>query len=130
MASIILGGREYTVQPPASFAEREDVVNAWVAAGKSQAKTRRTYGAVIGLCYPEIAKAAGVDWAASDYDAVKFGGAVYDHLRGLGASLSEVGTAAGVLLGACLESLSPRQAEVEAKAGFTDRPAGTLTAGP
>ena len=130
MDSIKLGAAGYPVQPPASFAEREDAVMAWVEAGKSQAKIRRVYGALVGLCYPAIAKAAGVDWRACDYDAQKFGGAVYDHLRGQGVTLADIATAAGTLLGACLESQSPRASEVEEKVGFTDRPAGASTVGP
>lgn len=120
MDSIKLGATTYPVQPPASFAEREDAVMAWVEAGKSQAKIRRVYGALVGLCYPAIAKAAGVDWRACDYDAQKFGAAVYDHLRGQGVTLADIATAAGTLLGACLETRSPREDEVKAQVDFSE----------
>ena len=129
MDSIKLGATTYPVQPPASFAEREDAVMAWVEAGKSQAKIRRVYGALVGLCYPAIAKAAGVDWRACDYDAQKFGGAVYDHLRGQGVTLADIATAAGTLLGACLETRSPREDEVRAQADFSEASAAPSIAG-
>jgi hypothetical protein len=129
MDSIKLGVTTYPVQPPASFAEREDAVVAWVEAGKSQAKIRRVYGAMIGLCCPSIAKAAGVDWRACEYDAAKFGTPIYDHLRGKGVSIVEIATAAGALLGVCLETRSPREDEVANQADFTEASAAPSIAG-
>jgi hypothetical protein len=129
MASIIFGGREYPVQPPTSFAEREDVVVAWSEADTS-AKTRRAFGASIGLCCPALAKAAGASYAATGYDAMKFGESVYNHLRTVGVKVPEIGTAAHVCLNLCIENRPPQEGEVQATTDFTGPGVAPSTATP
>jgi hypothetical protein len=129
MASITLGGREYPVQPPASFAEREDAVVAWSEADTS-AKTRRAFGASIGLCCPAIAKAAGASYAAHGYDAMKFGEAVYNHLRTLGVKVPEISDGAHACLDLCMGARAPREEEVKSTADFTGPGGAPSTATP
>ena len=128
-AFVAVLGLDFTIQPPPTFAEREDVVIAWGEAGSSQPKIRRVFGGVIGLAYPEIAKAAGASYEDFDFDMVKFGAKVYEHLRGK-ATVGQIGTVANALYRLCIETRSPRAGEVKTKVDFTDRPAGISTVGP
>ncbi len=128
-AFVAVIGPEFKVQAPPTFAEREDVVVAWAESGSSQPKIRRVFGGVVGLCYPEIAKAAGANYDAFDLDMVKFGAKVYEHLRAR-ATIGQISIVSNALYLLCVESRSPRAKEVQAKVDFTDRPAGALTDGP
>jgi hypothetical protein len=122
-------GEQFTIQPPPTFAEREDVVVAWGSASRSQPKLRRMFGAVIGLCYPDVAKAAGANYAATDYDVLSFGSLVYEHLRAKGASVADLGTIASALYLVCLDARMPREKDVVRRADFIDPPAVPSTDG-
>ncbi len=128
-AFVAVLGPEFEVKPPPTFAEREDVVVAWAESGSSQPKIRRVFGGVVGLCYPEIAKAAGADYDALDLDMVKFGAKVYEYLRAR-ATIGQISVVANALYLLCVEARSPRAKEVKDKVGFTDRPAEHSTDGP
>ena len=117
--TIRLGGEDHTPAPPSSFALREDVARHWIGSGKSAAKSSRTFGLALGLCVPDLAKRAKVDYRALDCDGDAFGEAVYNHLREAGVTRAEIATAATGCYYLCLVTLSPRKEEVKAAEDFT-----------
>ena len=62
--TLTLGGTRYRVRVPASFADREDLAALWAGSKKDAAKWRRTFGATVAMCVPEIAARAGVPVAS------------------------------------------------------------------
>ena len=121
-------GPDFTVQPAPTFAQREDLLVAWAAAGASQPKIRRLFGAAIGLCYPEIARKAGADYEES-LNLIGFGSQVYEYLRARGVAVEHISIVANALHLVCVGARAPRETEVQKKADFSVPPAVTSTDG-
>jgi len=122
MSSVPLLGRSHPVALP-DFAALEELVAVYADASKrGGSAAMRAYGAVLGLCCPTLAKAAGADYAAHRFDALAFGGKVYGYLREKGAAPADVATAAMPLIVQVVEATFPRQEEVDAAMGKS--PAG------
>lgn len=119
-ATVKLLGVEHPLELPASFAVREDLCTTWNRAGGSIPLSRRAFGAALGFCVPAIAKAAGADYAACDYDPLRFGQAVYDHLRASGASNDAIFEAARACFRATAAVLFPREPEVKERLGESE----------
>jgi len=118
--TITLAGKTYRVHVPASFADREDVVASFAAAGKSVSKSRRAFAAAVALCVPEAAAMVRPHTLdGSDGDVMAFGRLAYDALRGRGIEPGDIATAATVCFTAVCGSLYPRAPEVAAAEDFT-----------
>jgi len=125
--SITIAGKEHPTAMP-GFSMREDITVAWSEAGTagSWQHSRRALAAAIGAC-TTIPAACGVTYARAKYDPLGFGGHIYDHLRGQGASTQEIVEVGTPLMLAMLEDLFPREEEVAEAAGFTDADEDTST---
>ena len=121
--NIDLIGQSWTVVLPASFCLREDIVEVF-AKGTTGAKSRRAYGAAIGLCVGEISRRAKADY---DGDPSVYGLKIYDWLRSKGARPKDIEAAGTAAWQEVLTSLFPREAEVQAKEVFSEAPEGTPT---
>jgi len=120
--TITIAGKAYPVTLP-DFVLRDDIVIAWYeAAPKNDAsKLRRVAAAAIGLCTTAGAKSG----AKFDGEALLlYGGKVYTSLREQGASISSIIESGGALVSICSDGLFAREAEVEARAGFSDPSGG------
>lgn len=126
-ASITIGGREYPLTLP-DFDKREDLALSWhtAAAASDGASLRRIAAAGLGLC-SALGKRAGVAWEACGCNVLAYGGKVYSYLREQKATIPEVMEQGGVAVALCAESVFPREAEVETRAGFTVAPAAGST---
>lgn len=114
-------GTSYKVHIPRSFADREDVVGGFRDAGKSVSKSRKIFGATVGICVPEIANLVKPNTLDSmDGDIFGFGKLVYDALRERGAEPKEISDAAMVLFKNVVESLYPRADEVAKAEDFSE----------
>ena len=114
----LLGSQHVTALP--DFAAREEAVAAWSThASAGDQRIMRVAGAVIGLCSPSIAAQAGASYARHGFDVLAFGGAVYGWLRGQGLEVGAIVAAARPLVDELAEALAPREAEVDAQAGFS-----------
>ena len=120
--TITIAGKAYPVTLP-DFVIRDDIVIAWhEAASKNDAsKLRRVAAAAIGLCTMAGAKSgASFDGSA----LLLYGGKVYTSLREQGATISAILEAGGEVVSVCSDGLFAREAEVEARAGFSDPSGG------
>lgn len=126
-ASVTIGGREYPLSLP-DFDKREDLALSWHTAANASdgAALRRIAAAGLGLC-SALGKRAGVSWEACGCNVLAYGGKVYSWLREQKSTIPEIMEQGGAAVALCAESVFPREAEVETKAGFTDPPAGSLT---
>ena len=120
--TITIAGKAYPVTLP-DFATRDDIVIAWhEAAGKSDAsKLRRVAAAAIGLC---TTAGRNADASFDGAGLLLYGAKVYNSLRERGASIASIIEAGGVVVSVCSEGLFAREAEVEARAGFSDPSGG------
>lgn len=111
---VTLGSHTVTLKAPASFMVRREVA---VATQKN---------ALRGLC-----AALGVCWGGKplrvryEYDALAYGGQVFDELMGLGIPEAEIYAAGGKALELCVEV--PTEANVARAEGFTDPETGAST---
>jgi hypothetical protein len=120
--TITISGKAYPVTLP-DFATREDVAMAWHdAASKSDGpRLRRVAGAAIGLCTP-VGRLAGASFDGSGL--LLYGGKVYGWMRERGATIPAIVEAGGEVVSVCSDGLFAREAEVEARAGFSDPSGG------
>lgn len=120
--TITIAGKAYPVTLP-DFATRDDIVIAWhEATTKNDAsKLRRVAAAAIGLCTTAGAKSgASFDGTA----LILYGGKVYTSLREQGASISSIIVAGSEVVSVCSHELFAREAEVDARASFSDPSGG------
>lgn len=109
-----LGTHTIPLKAPASFMVRREVA---IATQKS---------ALRGLC-----AALGVCWGGKplrvryEYDALAYGGQVFDELMGLGIPEAEIYEAGGKALELCVDV--PSEAGVARAEGFTGAPTGAST---
>jgi len=121
---IELLGRKHTITLP-GMAEREELAAALheLNQGKLTAfQTLRRLAAALGLC-TRLGRESGQTYAGHGYDLAGYGGAVYAWLRQQGVEPRDIVAPGRACLGACAESLMPREVEVKARADFSD-PAG------
>jgi len=120
--TITIAGKAYPVTLP-DFATRDDIVIAWhEAAGKNDAsKLRRVAAAAVGLC---TAACRNADASFDGSGLLLYGGKVYNSLRERGASISSIIEAGSAVVSVCSDGLFAREAEVEARAGFSDPSGG------
>jgi hypothetical protein len=124
---VAIAGRSWPTALP-SFAAREELCFAWSEMSQEAGpRAARVYAAALGLCCPSLAVAARADYDRSRNVPLVFGGAVYSWLREQGATTAQVVEAGVVVLQAIAEVLFPREAEVEARAGFTASAGGAQT---
>ena len=123
-ATITILGREYSLSLP-DFDKREDIALGWhtAASAGDGAALRRIAGAALGLCTP-IGKRSGVSWEACGCNVLAYGGKVYSYLREQRAGIPEIMEQGAQAMALCADAVFPREAEVDARAGFTDPPAG------
>ena len=118
--TLSLGGKDYPIRVPRSFADREDILTAW-RDSKTKPKTRRIFGATLALCVPELAALVpGTSSDDMDCDLFAYGKLVYDKLRGDGVSVDAISTAANAAFKAVVASLYPRSDAVRAKEVFSE----------
>lgn len=125
---ITLGKATLRVTLP-SFAEREELVQAWHVASADEGNymaLRRVAAAAVGLC-TTTGKRSRADYGASRCDPLVYGGRVYDYLHDQGVELGDVLRAGAELVTLCAEALFPREPEVASRADFTGPAGGAAT---
>lgn len=110
--------RQHAVILP-GYAEREEIAAATWTVQRSKSPRAghallRIYAACIGLS-TRLGRESGVDYGDCSCDPMVYGGRVYGWLREQGATAEEVSTAGIEILKVVLESLFPREVEVEAE---------------
>jgi len=125
--AVTIGGREYPLTLP-DFDKREDLALSWhqAATASDGASLRRIAAAALGLC-SLLGKRSGASWEACGCNVLAYGGKVYSYLREAKATIPEVMEQGGIAVGLCADSVFPREAEVDTRAGFIDPPVGGLT---
>jgi len=111
-------------EPPASYAERTDIVSADLPS------FQRQLAAALGSCWP-----AGLKWpgprrpsfARAKYDVARFGGDVLDQLVALGVSPTEISAAATACFNAIADSVFGQQ-DLDAAEDFSGPPGEESTA--
>lgn len=118
--TLSLGGKDYAIRVPRSFADREDILAGWREA-KTMPKSRRIFGATIALCVPEVAALMpGRSLEEMDCDLFAYGKLVYDKLRSDGIPVDVISDAANVAFKAVVASLYPRRDKVSEKEVFSE----------
>ena len=125
-AAIDIAGTSYPITLP-DFATREDIALAWyTSASAADASTlRRVAGAAVGLCSP-VGRRAGASFDGNGL--LLYGGKVYGWMREQGMTMEAVLTVGSDLYKLCADSVFPREAEVEARASFSDPNGGSSIA--
>ena len=120
--TITIAGKAYPVTLP-DFAIRDDIALSWHEAttGNDVSKVRRVAAAAIGLCTTACAT-SGASYNGTGL--VFYGAKVYNSLREQGASIASIIEAGGVVVSVCTDGLFAREAEVEARASFSDPSGG------
>lgn len=117
--TVNLLGREYKVKLPPQFAVVEELVLAWGETEGNHSQRLRVCGAIVGIC-TDLGREARADYVKARFDVLAYGGAVYGYLREKGVPPAEVASAGVSLIGALAERAFPREAEVVARAGFSE----------
>lgn len=117
--TIEIGGKSHRVTLP-GFAEREDVWMGYFEEEKRPRRRRRVLAAGLALCCPTLNAGTSADYAALDFDVVKFGHAAYNAIRSQGHSIEEVQRAGIEAYNLLAASVFPRENEVDEKEGFTE----------
>ena len=133
--TVLILGKRHPVRPPASFAEREELVMAWTQAGDQLAPLRRVFAAAVALCTRALAPKPGEKRRLPVYtgDVLSFGAAAYDAYVAAsdGASLSErvseLYEAGQAIMVVVADTLAPREDEVKERAGFSNPAAESST---
>ena len=120
--TITLFGREHAIRAPDLFVLREEIATILVDH-TSERPVRRALGGAILLGCPTLLRESRLDYKAAKFDILNFGGAAYSWLRERGATVDELVAAGVAVIELCTASLSPREAEVRDRAGFTTPPA-------
>ncbi|NBU17402.1 MAG: hypothetical protein EBS48_10435 [Actinobacteria bacterium] len=117
MPTITIQGEEFEIRLPAQFAPKEELLFAMSEAGDRMAARLRVYAAMIGLC-TDIGPRAKLDYTASRFDVLAYGGAVYGLLRENGVEPEQIVDLAGPIHQALLGAVFPREGEVRKRASF------------
>ncbi len=124
-AAIDLAGKSYPITLP-DFATREDIALAWhtAATAADGSALRRVAGAAVGLCSP-AGRRAGASFDGTGL--LLYGGKVYGWMREQGMTVEAVLGVGADVVKLCADSVFPREAEVEARASFSDLNGGGST---
>lgn len=125
-AAIDIAGTSYPITLP-DFATREDIALAWYtsASAADGPALRRVAGAAVGLCSP-AGRRAGASFDGNGL--LLYGGKVYGWMREQGMTVEAVLTVGADVVKLCADSVFPREAEVEARASFSDPNGGSSIA--
>lgn len=117
--TIQIAGASWPTSMP-SLATREDLVLRYGAAqdGGGGLGVLRVLAAAVGLC-SGVGPAAKASLPRVDYRILEYGDAVYSWLRERGATPQEIAEAGGACFAALVGQMAPREAEVDAAAGFS-----------
>ena len=124
--TIELGGASHRVTLP-GFGEREDVWMGYFEEETRPRRRRRVLAAGLALCCPTLNAGTSADYAALDFDIVKFGHAAYNAIRAQGHSIVDVQAAGIECYGLIAASGFPRENEVDEKEGFIEAGAEVVT---
>jgi hypothetical protein len=118
--TVTLGKREFVLEPPASYAARVE------ALALSRTNWRRAHAMALGICVPRLSKFIGIDYAACDGNAGRYGGEVIDRLVAAQVAPEQI-AAAGLAAWNFIASMIISESEVAKTEDFFGRPEGSKT---
>lgn len=125
---VSLAGEQHALVLP-DFCVRDELLSAWGAADGRTMRQLRVSCALLGCC-TRLGSRSGKTYADCHYDALAYGGHVYDYLRRSGVEPSAMMQAGVDVLGWLVEHLAPRESEVKERTGFSEGGGAESTAPP
>lgn len=122
---ITLLGKSWKPRLPSSFVIREELL---LVAAVDKDRGMRALGAALGVTWGHPSVVLKARYARAGFDPRLYGGDVWDELRALGCSMSDLVEHGNRAMQAIAKSI-PSQEAVEERAGFSD-PAGSSTDDP
>jgi len=121
---INLLGRKHAVIVPDYAASEELVVAYRSVVDRGGVALMRVYAAAIGLS-TRLGKESGADYAASRFDVLAYGGAVYGWLRKQKVEIKEIAAIGVEIIQTVADSTFPSDVEVEEQMGKSEASAAS-----
>jgi hypothetical protein len=119
---IQLLGEYWKPRLPPSFVIREEILQIAVADNE---RGMRALGAALGVTWGHPTVALKASYSRSNFDPHVYGGLIWDELRGMGCSMTQLSTEGNKALQAMARSVPTAEA-VDERVGFSD-PAASST---
>ena len=111
--TVSLFGKAHPLEMPRRFAERQELVSAWVN------NKMRGSAALIGVCVPSLD--LGPSLVMCDFNVYEYGAQCLDVLKSRGLADVEIMAAAVPMFNALAEGLFPSAVEVDKSVDFTNQ---------